>query len=43
MRVSKSKSDMKETLQVETSLRLQPKPNAVIIVIQTAAQLWATL
>ena len=40
MRASKRKSDLKKTLQVATSLRLQPKPNAVII--DGCALLWAT-
>ena len=37
----KSKSNIKETLQVQMSLPIQPKPDAVIIVIQPCAQLWA--
>ena len=39
IRVSKSKSDLKKALQVEMSLRLQPKSNVAII--DVCAQLWA--
>ena len=39
MRALKSKVDLEKALQVDTSLRLQPKPNVVII--DGFAQLWA--
>ena len=40
MRASKSKANLKKALHVGMSLRLQPKPNVVII--DGCAQLWAT-
>ena len=40
MRDSKSKSDLKTALKVDTSVRLQPKPNDVNI--NGCAQLWST-
>ena len=40
MRASKSKSDLKRALKVDTSVRLQPKPYDVNI--DGSAQLWST-